>query len=44
MKPDDYIYSSRDFGETTSTLEIARPDRPLIHKDVTGTKNKANHR
>ena len=42
MKPDNYIYSSRDFGETTGTLEIARPDRPLIHKNVTGTRNKAN--
>jgi quercetin dioxygenase-like cupin family protein len=42
MKPDDYIYSSRDFGETIGTIEIARPDRPLVHKNVTGTKNKAN--
>ncbi len=42
MKPDDYIYSSRDFGETTSTLDVAKPDRPLIHKNVTGTKNKTN--
>ncbi len=42
MKTDNYIYSSRDFGATTGNLDIARPDRPLIHKDVTGTKNKAN--
>lgn len=42
MKPNDYIYSSRDFGETTSKIEIARPERPLIHKNVTDTKNQAN--
>jgi quercetin dioxygenase-like cupin family protein len=42
MKPDNYIYSSRDFGETRAVLEIAKPDRPLIHKNVTGTKNSAN--
>ncbi len=41
-KPDDYIYSSRDFGETTNTIEIARPGRPLIHKNVRGTRNAAN--
>lgn len=42
MKPDDYIYSSRDFGETTPNIEVARPTRPLIHKKVTSTKNAAN--
>lgn len=42
MKPDDYIYSSRDFGETPSHIEIAKSDRSLIHKNVTGTKNQAN--
>lgn len=41
-KPDDYVYSSRDFGETTNRIEIARPSRPLIHKNVTGTSNAAN--
>ncbi len=43
-KPDDYIYSSRDFGETGPTIEIARPDRPVLHKNVRGTKNQANER
>jgi len=42
MKPDDYLYSSRDFGETTPKIEIAKPSRPLIHKNVTGTQNHAN--
>jgi quercetin dioxygenase-like cupin family protein len=42
LKPEDYIYSSRDFGETISTIQVAKPDRPLIHKDVTGTRNHAN--
>lgn len=40
--PDDYIYSSRDFGETTNTIEIARPSRPIVHRNVTETKNAAN--
>lgn len=42
MKPDSYIYSSRDFGETIAKIEIAKPDRALIHKNVAGTKNQAN--
>jgi quercetin dioxygenase-like cupin family protein len=42
MKPDSYIYSSRDFGETIATIETAKPDRPCIHKNVTGTSNAAN--
>lgn len=42
MKPEGYIYSSRDFGDTTPDIDVARPDRPLIHKNVTGTDNSAN--
>jgi quercetin dioxygenase-like cupin family protein len=42
MKPDNYIYSSRDFGETIGTIEVAKPDRPCIHKNVRGTDNEAN--
>ncbi len=42
MKPDNYIYSSSDFGETLPKIVPAKPDRPLIHKNVTGTDNKAN--
>ena len=42
MKSEAYIYSSRDFGETTPLIDVAKPDRPLIHKNVTGTSNDAN--
>lgn len=42
MKPENHIFSSSDFGETIATIEVARPERPCIHKNVTGTKNKAN--
>lgn len=42
MKPDNYIYSSRDFGDTRTAIEPARPSRSLIHKNVTGTRNEPN--
>jgi quercetin dioxygenase-like cupin family protein len=42
MKPDNYIYSSSDFGDTRTEIVPAKPDRPLIHKNVTGTQNDAN--
>lgn len=42
MKPDNYIYSSSDFGDTRTAIVPAKPDRPLIHKNVTGTQNDAN--
>jgi quercetin dioxygenase-like cupin family protein len=42
MKEEGYIYSSRDFGETTNKIEPSKPEPPLIHKKVTGTVNSAN--
>lgn len=42
MHAENYIYSSRDFGDTASKIEPAKPDRPLIHRNVTGSSNKAN--
>lgn len=40
--PENYKFSSRDFGETRPEITPATPDRPLIHKNVTGTSNQAN--